>query len=567
MLKKMQSSAAESKAARKKAKKTIRTAVAALSSILILMMLTLLSGCDYLFDTDGTILENVSVAGVDVGGMTQDEAVNAVNAVASVYESSTMTVKVFDKQVELTPAETGAKLNVSRAVREAYKYGRRGFSGQKQKDLEMSQNGGIVVDISPYLSLNSRAIKNTLEKFGEHYKTTLSQSTYEVTGTAPELTLVVHLGVPEYTLDLDALYKEVMDAYSRKNFLLETECELIAPSPIDLKAILDKHYVAPENAKFNDKFEVIEEKNGCGFDIDAVQKKLDETPYGETVKIPFDVIPPEETGEQLSALLYRDTLGKHTGSQSSSSNRQTNLRLACESINGVIVYPGEIFSYNRTLGERTTEKGYKTGIAYVGGKSVPSIGGGICQVSSTLYYCALQADLEILARECHSYAPGYVPLGMDATVSWGSLDFSFRNTTDYPIRIEAQADGGTVSVALHGTDTKDHYIKMEYVVSEYYSYKTTYETYPANNSKGYKDGDYIVSPCNGYKVLTYRCKYDKTTNELISRDFEDTSVFATRDAVICKIEGAPSDDNTGNTDPSQGIGNGGVTDDSGELPQ
>ena len=550
-----------------------------LCTFVLLIAVAAAGACYYLynFDFNGTIMENVTIAGVDVGGMTRQEAIAAVeDAATESYTNSPMVVKVFDVAVEISPEDSQAKLNTKLAVWDAYRYGRRGFSAQKAADAEKAENGGIAVDLSRYLKLDEKGIEQALNEFSNHYNTTLSQSTYEVTGTAPELTLIVNLGVPEYGLDLSVLQQQVVEAYRKNQMLLETECSLMEPEPIDLAGIRDAHSTSAINASFDpDTFDVIEGVNGCTLDVEAAEITLSETAYGERVEIPFRQIQPETSGDSLRALLFRDELGHHVAFQSSSSSRATNLRLACEAINGVVLLPGQTFSYNETLGERTTERGYQTGIAYVGGESVPSIGGGICQVSSTLYYCALQADLEIIARENHCYAPGYVPLGMDATVSWGALDFCFRNDKDYPIRIDAVADGGTVTVSLMGTDTKDYYIEMEYVVTAYYDYDVTYEEMTADNEKGYKDGDYIKSPAAGYDVVTYRCKYNKATKELISKDFEAKSHFSKKDAVICKIVTAPTDPNApADTTPSTptedtttpGIGNGGVTEDGGELP-
>jgi vancomycin resistance protein YoaR len=182
-------------------------------------------------------------------------------------------------------------------------------------------------------------------------------------------------------------------------------------------------------------------------------------------------------------------------------------------------------------------------------------GGGICQVASTLYYCTLLAELETLVRENHGFVPDYVPLGMDATVSWGSIDFRFRNSSKYPIRIEATADGGSVTVSLVGTDDKDYYIEMEYEALSKEEYSVSYKTMSANNTDGYKDGDYITEPFTGYQVKTYRCKYHKDTKELISRDYVDRSTYKKRDGVICRIEGTAS-----------GFGGGIVTDGDGQLP-
>jgi vancomycin resistance protein YoaR len=240
----------------------------------------------------------------------------------------------------------------------------------------------------------------------------------------------------------------------------------------------------------------------------------------------------------------------------SDADRNTNLRLACEAINGLVLFPGEIFSYNEALGERTAERGYKPGPSIENGKMSTTIGGGICQVSSALYYCTLIADLEILERESHRFAVNYVPLGMDAAVSWGYLDFRFKNNTNYPIRIEATADGGTVNVSLVGTDEKDYYVEMEYEVKATYGYDTLYETMAQDNEEGYKNGDYIVKPHTGYLIHTYRCTYKKgtATKELIAKEAEAITKYEKCDAVICVIS-------DGTTEDTPGIGNGNVTED------
>lgn len=485
-------------------------------------------------EQNGTILENVTVAGVDLGGMTQAQAITAVNSTVS-YSTTPMVVKVLDSQVEI-PANCITGFNTEGAVKKAYRFGNWGFKGKRQQERQIAMTQGYAVDLTPFLELNTEAINTKLGELGAIYNTTLTQSTYEVTGTAPDQKLVVKLGTPEYGLDMDKLYTQVMDAYSKNTFLVEGECSIIAPDEVDLQSIHDAHYKAPVDASFTEKFEVTEGTDGYGFDVEAAKKQLSETPYGTTVEIPFVAIAPSVTAADLSAMLYRDELSAFSTSASSSSNRQNNLKLACQAINGVILYPGDVFSYNDTLGERTAEKGYKPAGTYMAGQTVQTYGGGICQVSSSLYYCALVADLEILVRKNHGYNTGYMPMGMDATVDWGSVDFRFKNNTDYPIRIEASAEGSKTSVRIVGTDTKEYYVKMEYEVLETYGFSTVYETMKADNAQGYKDGDVIVTPYTGYLVKTYSCKYNKETNELISRDYVATSKYNKRDKVVCKIE-------------------------------
>ncbi len=519
----------------------------AICAALVAIVVGLVAGYFYLSSTinNGLILDNITIAGVDVGGMSKEEAISAVSkATANTYTKNTMVVKVLNHKAELAPSLTGAKLDVEAAVDAAYDYGRTGSRKERKDQQYNALMHGYSVDLSPYLSLDAKAIKNALSEVGKHYDSVLSQSTYTVTGQVPSLeynaeeapgkTLVVKLGTPEYGLDLNALYAQVMEAYSDNVFSVDGKCNVKEPDPIDLDAILKANYIAPINASIDTATSrPIPEVYGYGFNVEEAKAKLAAADFGATVEIPFVRIAPEITTESLTSDWFQDVLGTYSGSQNSDANRATNLDLACKAINGVIIYPGEVFSYNETLGERTAEKGYKPGAAYVGEATVNLVGGGICQVSSMLYNCTLLADLQILERWNHTYTTVYTKLGLDATVSWGALDFRFRNTTNHPIRIEATASGGTTTVTIYGTDDKDYYVKMESETLAKYPYQTRYED---KTAEGYAEGKVVVTPYTGYDVKTYRCKYDKETNTLISKKLEATSKYKARDKVICKVE-------------------------------
>ena len=176
---------------------------------------------------------------------------------------------------------------------------------------------------------------------------------------------------------------------------------------------------------------------------------------------------------------FPDVLGQYVSYYNAALyDRSTNVELAAKSINGKVLMPGEVFSYNATVGPRTAERGFKVATIFVGGETAQGLGGGICQTSSTLYSAVLHADLDIVERTNHSLKVTYVPNGMDATVSWGSLDFKFKNSTKYPIRIQCEYGGGTLKVSVMGT--KEDKSKSIEVISEgsgstYNTYKIYYE--------------------------------------------------------------------------------------------
>lgn len=162
-----------------------------------------------------------------------------------------------------------------------------------------------------------------------------------------------------------------------------------------------------------------------------------------------------------SAYEFQHVLFSYGSMYDTDELRVTNLRLACEAINGTILQPGESFSFNDIVGERSAAKGYRVAPVYPADSSNTALGGGVSQVSSTLYLCCLHADLEILERHGHLYQPDCVPAGRDAAVSWGTQDFRFTNSTDDPIRIDAYLSDGRIYIDLLSTADDGIYTEID----------------------------------------------------------------------------------------------------------
>ena len=160
-------------------------------------------------------------------------------------------------------------------------------------------------------------------------------------------------------------------------------------------------------------------------------------------------------------------------------DRTTNLILAANKINGTVVMPGEVFSYNTVVGERTIAAGYKEAPIYVNGQVEDGLGGGICQVTSTLYNAVVYANLEIVERSNHQFVPSYVTASRDATVVYGSIDFKFKNNRNYPIKIMCSVSNGVVNFEIYGLKTADDY---EVEISS----RITSQTANYTNSEAYK---------------------------------------------------------------------------------
>lgn len=511
--------------------------------------------------TPGLILNNVSVLDISIGGMSKEDATAYLQqAFQEDYCSNNMKITVFDQDIELDAATAGLSLDVAAVVEDAYKLGRDGTQAQRKKEQMQAMAGRLELDPEKYLKINEEAVKQQIQDLCSSYATEVTDHSWELMGEIPDLTteempetplvLTIHAGTPGYDIDQEALLEDVLDAYYRKHFQVEYEPKILEPAVVDLDAVYAEICLEPVEAQMDkETFEVSSHAYGVNFDLDAAKKLQESLNYGESADVQISYVAPTSTKVSLESLLFRDVLGSCTARASSQPyGRDINLKLSCEKINGIVLMPGEVFSYNPALGKRTPENGWKQADTYVGGETVQSYGGGICQTSSCLYLSALRADLEIVERTNHGYISSYMPYGMDATVSWGGPEFKFKNSTEYPLRIEASASGGSVTINLIGTDTKDYYVKMIYEVVSTDPFETVYEEMPADNEKGFKDGDVIVSAYTGYVIRTYRCKYDKQTDELISKDLEVKSTYNRRDKVVCKI--IPEEVPTDPTDPS-----------------
>ena len=503
---------------------------------------------------DGLILNNVMVSGINLGGMTKKQAEDALlQATSNTYTKNDMVVELPDATIHLSPADTGAELDIKEVVKAAYEYGRTGSRAEREAIREASLTTTHHIPLLNYLNLNLDYIKGELDAYGAAFNSTYVPSSVSFDIGVPILdagnpnfredapcqVMTLTIGMPGRYIDIDALYNQILDAYSFHKFHVTAQMssEEKLPDPLDIEALYAAYRVEPTDAYLDVvTTKVVPEIYGYDFDLEQAKLLMEQAKYGDTIEIPFRFLLPEVHGVGLSDLLFRDVLGAFKTEHTNNPNRNTNLTLACAKINGLVLDPGETFDFNTVVGERTSAAGYKSADAYSNGETVKTLGGGICQVSSTLYYCTLLADLEIVTRSPHSYVSSYMPMGTDATVSWGGPDFAFKNSTNYPIRIEAKVEDGFVHVQLVGTDEKDYYIEMEYEIIGSEAPEIIYQDVDEDNPDGYEDGDTIVSAYKGYTVKTYKVKYDKETGELIAREYDRTSRYKKRDKVVARIE-------------------------------
>lgn len=459
---------------------------------------------------DNRILQNVRIAGVEVGGMTRSEARKALEGTADRLAREEMVIRLPEEELRLSPEDSGVKFNARQAVEAAYDYGRTGTQEENQMAFETAQTEGHDIGLLPYLERNEDSIRSVLQSYADRYDIAYSECSYAMDGdmpaleedlyegTAPCQTLMLTMGTPSAKLDVEGVLKQILAAYETGSFLVEIDRIVpdALPANPDLESIYQEICTSPVNSSLNmDTAQFVPGVYGYTFDLEKAQKQVDEADYGETVSIPMETIEPEILGEEV---YFRDVLGSYNSGHSGILNIKTNLGLVCEFLDGLVLQPGEVFSYNDAIGERTIERGFMYGESFTGVQRSRSPGGGVCQGSSVLYVCTLLADLEIVERVNHGLTVGYTPLGQDAAVSWGETDFRFRNSTNFPIKITAELTDKSMRIELLGTDEKDYYIELE-------------------STTGH---DQHLTYANCYKR-----KYDKQTGELISRELASRSSY------------------------------------------
>ena len=483
-----------------------------------------------------TLCDGTAVNGVDIGGMTHQEAVSALETgltgMTAVDGTEYASIQV-DPQIEgVAPytVDLTASLgyDAEQIVDRAEEDERGGMFHVRGVRYLTHLRGGKSYTVLPTVT-NESALHDALAASGLLELNTVVQTTYALT----ESTLDFTMGVSGSAVDEQGLVQEIIE-HTNKGDFTKIHCPLVETKPdaIDVQVLHDELYAEPTNATLDvaddNSYTVVDSVEGIDFDTAQVQQALDGAAEGETVSVPLNRQPAAIDTATLKAALFRDELGSYTTSVSGSADRRSNVRLAGQKCDGTILLPGETFGYNEVVGQRTEAAGFKKAGAYLNGETVQELGGGVCQASSTLYCAVLYSNLEIVERHNHTYVSSYVPLGMDATVSWGGPDFVFRNNTDYPIKVVCSYANDKITFKIVGTKVSNFKVEITSKTLETLSPSTqTIEdnTMPAGTSTVEQ------SAHTGYKVQTYRTVYDGNGNQISSTD-EAYSSYRKTDKIV-----------------------------------
>ena len=466
-----------------------------------------------------TIFSGISVQGIDVSNLTIDEAKKKVSSIIGNHISEEISLQHNDFQTVILPEQFGVSFDVDSAVEQAYYIGK--------SDNLIKNNYTILslllknYNISPSINYDEDLLNSLIDSINAQLPDRVVNPGYSIDGT----NLVITSGKDGILISSSDLKDEILsflNDISSKNETINIPVNNVGAEPINLDAIYKDIFKLPVDASYTtNPYVVYPSSNGLDFAISMEDAKAIISNQQDEYTIPLKITYPNVTTKQIGNEAFPDLLSQFSTSFTSSGyNRSNNIILSSAKLNGLVLMPGEEFSYNQAVGQRTRAAGFREAGAYSNGKVVQEVGGGICQVSSTLYNAVLYANLEIVERTNHYFNPGYVKAGLDATVSWGGPDFRFKNNRNYPIRIVTDTSGKKLKVYIYGLKTDDDctvVLDPRYISSV--PYKTTYQKDP---SLATGETRVISSGSNGCKTATYKYVYDKNgtliSSECISRD-------------------------------------------------
>ena len=529
----------------KNRKKKRNIIIAVIVGIIIILTLFISTICAFININNEKIIKGVSIDNIDMSGLSKEEAKNKLETIYNEIKSKDINIKHNEYESTISPELIETNYDIDKAVNEADSVGKSDniFVNNYNILFTLIWKKNINVD----MSINEDVAKQTINDINVNLPDGVIESSYSVDDDE----LTISKGKAGVVIDenafLEIIKYELKNIDSNGNQTLEIPVVNKEPEAIDIEKIHDEICKEPQDAYFTkNPFAVYPEVKGISFDLEKAKEMLKEDKDEYVIKL--TITNPKVTLDKIGPEAFPDKLATFsTRYDVSDKDRTTNLELACNKINGTVVLSGDTFSYNKVVGARTAGAGYKNAKIYEAGKVVDGIGGGICQISSTLYNAVLNANLEIVERKNHQFVTSYVEPGMDATVVYGLTDFKFKNTRQYPVRVVATAKNGIATVTIYGIkEDKEYTFKFD--VKRVATIPSTTEyiddsTLPAGTEKVEQKGT------NGLKTETYMTKL--LNGKAISTTLVSKDTYNAMTRIIRRGTAPATTINTENTKPQE----------------
>lgn len=494
-----------------KENKKVKVGIWIIVSIVIITIIGLLSTMFAIVNIGNSkMMKGITIAGLDVSGMTKEETVKQLEDMYLSRADKEIYLTYGNFEGTITYQTLEVQYQIEKATEEAYSIGRTGnIFKDNVKILDTWINGK---NIEVEAIIDADTIKQIAENINNNIEGAVQQPSYYI----EDGKLIITSGkkgieVEEKQL-LEDIYQIIRQNPGNQQKITIPVIE-VEPEKIDIDKIHSEVYKEVKNAYYTkEPFTIYPEENGIDFDVQSAKAMLAE--QKEEYQIPLIITKPTITVNQIGTEAFPDLLARFSTKYNAGNKaRTTNLKLAANKINGTVLLPGQEFSYNKVVGERTIAAGYKEAATYSNGEVVDGLGGGICQISSTLYDAVVMANLKVTTRRNHQFVTSYVGAGKDATVVWGSQDFKFVNTRKYPVKLELTVSGGVATVSVWGIKEDVEYdITIETRKIATIPYTTQYiqdPTLPAGKEVVKQAGN------NGSKVEAY--KVMRLNGQVVSR--------------------------------------------------
>lgn len=445
------------------------------------------------------VIKGISIGNIDVSNMTREEAKKTLDEIYSAKSENQIYLTYEDFETAITYKALEVEYQIDDAIKQAYDTGRAGNIFKDNIDILKTWTYGKNIEIET--TIDNEMISQISQNINNSIKDAVVQVSYYIENEK----LIITSGKEGLKVNEKQLLEEIYnvlrtDTEDEQNIIIPIITA--EPEKIDIEKIHQEIYKEVQNAYYiKEPFTIYPEQDGIDFDIESAKIALLEEKA--EYEIPLIITKPTKTIKEIGTEAFPDLLVTFsTNYVASNVNRTTNLRLAAQKINGTVLLPNEEFSYNKVVGERTIQAGYKEAAVYSNGEVVNGLGGGICQISSTLYNAVVMANLQVTERRNHQFVTSYLPAGKDATVVWGSQDFKFVNTRSYPVRIEATVSGGVATISIWGVKEDVEYeISIETKKIATIAYTTQYIQDPSLSA-----GTEVVKQAgsNGRKVEAYK---------------------------------------------------------------
>lgn len=422
--------------------------------IIILLIIIVSTIFAFININNTNIVNGVKIEGIDVSGLTKESAKEKIDSIYNKKKQKDIILKYQDYDTTINPELLEVGYDTEKAVEESINVGKNSNIIINNYNILFALIGKKNINVN--LEINEDETNKTIQSI----ESSIPGAVIEPDYYREDDKLIITKGKEGLKIDNEKLIEKIKENLKNINSSEEfIEIPVInkTPEEIDIEKIHEDIYKEVQDAYYTkEPFTIHPEVEGVDFNIEEAKALLQEDK--EQYEIPLNITKPKVTTSQIGSEAFPDLLATYsTKYDGGNIDRTTNLRIACQKINDKVILPGETFSYNKTLGERSTATGYKYAKVYENGEVVDGIGGGICQISSTLYNSVLMSNLDIVERRNHQFVTSYTPAGRDATVVYGMTDFRFKNTRTYAVKIKASCSNGIATVSIYGIKEENEY--------------------------------------------------------------------------------------------------------------